>query len=84
MKMVNMFARLSNNAVDIIQVANRTACGPNCLPHDMRTRVLETVHPTRWQCGRELVDLSRYEDITIVHFYNAIWGEGREEGDRQQ
>ena len=58
--------------------ANCTARKVAALPHDMRERVLSTVHPTQYSYGREYVAMDKHERLTVRNqLQSAIFGNNR-------
>ena len=58
-----------------MQVAKQTALKAKVLPHDMRVRVLATVHASQWQHGREFCKLKAADGNRLLRdLEESLWG----------
>ena len=61
-----------------VEKANATANKAGALPHDIRERVLRTVHPTQYSYGREYCKISQKEIKSVqIKLEAAMWGNNR-------
>ena len=61
-----------------MQVAKQTALKAKVLPHDMRVRVLATVHASQWQHGREFCKLKAADGNRLLRdLEESLWGTTR-------